>query len=326
MKRIPIVIDCDPGVDDSYAIALANSYPGFEIKAITPVAGNVVFAKTSRNALCLREMLGIDCRVGAGADRPLFKPYVREAAVTHGQSGVGTVVFPEPRLTFDEKPAWDVIYEEAVAANGELILFAVGPLTNIAKAVEKYPDLPKIIKKFVIMGGSATFGNVRADVPDGDNTRVERFAEFNIWIDPTAARIVFEKFTVYMIGLNATHAAEISFDDFDAMIAACGDNPKAYLVRELSKFSKQNVIDNATDSNIIHDALAVASVIDESIVGFEPYYVYVEDDMSKPNDGQTVTDLERKSGKEPNCYAAMAVDRDKFRKMMLDMCRYYGNL
>ncbi len=311
MKKIPIIIDCDPGVDDSYAIALANSCGLFDIKAITPVVGNMPAIVTRKNALCLREMLGLDCRVAFGADLPLEKEYFRSSSVTHGNSGVGTVSFPEPVLEQDDMRAWDVIYEEAVKAGGEMVLFAIGPLTNIAMALEKYPDLPQYINRFVIMGGG-TFGNVSFS---------ERTAEFNIWVDPTAAREVFRKLPVYMVGLDATHASALSGGQFDEMIAACGEGESAYLVRELSKFSKKNSMENGQDNNIIHDALAVASVIDEKTVTFHDRYVYVEDDLSKVNRGQTVVDFDSKT---PNCHVGMEVDQPRFFSILMDMCRYYA--
>ena len=208
MKRIPIIIDCDPGVDDSYAIALANSHPGFEIVALTAVEGNVPAVLTRYNCLCLDETFDIGAKVAYGATVPLVRPYFREESVTHGEGGVGGIQFPEPQKQPEEKAAWDVIYEEAVKYNGELVLFAVGPLTNIATALRKYPDLPKYLKKFVIMGGG-TFGNV---------TATGAKAEFNIWVDPLAAKEVFEKLEVYMVGLNATHAAAVEAKDFDEMI------------------------------------------------------------------------------------------------------------
>lgn len=315
MNKTPIIIDCDPGVDDSYAIALANSCPDFEIVAITAVEGNVSAEITRKNALCLADMLGIDCRVGFGAEKPLVRPYKHDASGTHGQSGVGTVKFPEPKKQPDEKPAWDVIYEEAVKSEGKLILFAIGPLTNIAIALREHPDLPKYISKFCIMGGG-TFGNVSATGAK---------AEFNIWIDPTAAKEVFEKMTVYMVGLNATHAAALSAQDFDDMIEICADGDNAYLVRELSKFSKFNSMEKGHDNNIIHDALAIASMINPDVVTYESYYVYVEDDPQAENEGETVIDLKGESGKPANCHVAMKVNQPLFADMLKDMCRHYAN-
>lgn len=311
MNKIPVIIDGDPGVDDSYAIALANSCPEFEIVALTAVEGNVPAELTRKNAMGLREILDIPCAVGYGAELPLEKPYCIQAYGVHGQTGVGTVKFPVSVKKPDERPAWDLIYEEAVRSKGELVLFAVGPLTNIAIALRKHPDLPKYVKRFCIMGGG-TFGNV------------SKKAEFNIWIDPLAAREVFEKMEVYMVGLNATHAAAVTGEDFNEMIAICGESEKAYLLKELSLFSKKNSMENNMDNHIIHDALPVASIINPDVVKYEHYYVYVEDREELENVGETVVDLEGKLGKEPNCWVAMHVDQPLFVKMLKDMCRYYA--
>ncbi len=316
MRKIPIIIDCDPGVDDSYAIALANSHPEFELVALTAVEGNVPAVLTRHNCLCLRETFDIDsAQVAYGATVPLVRPYFREESITHGEGGVGGIQFPEPTKGPVDKMAWDVIYEEAVKYNGELVLFAIGPLTNIAMALRKYPDLPKYLKKFVIMGGG-TFGNV---------TATGAKAEFNIWVDPLAGKEVFEKLEVYMVGLNATHAAAVDEIDFIQMkeITAKGDNKRCKFLNELSEFSRANSFDRGEDNRVIHDAVAVAGEIDPSVLGYKKYYVYVED-REIENVGETVIDFEGTSGKEPNCWVAMDVDQPKFVQIMKDMCRYYA--
>ena len=314
MRKIPIIIDCDPGVDDSYAIALANSHPEFELVALTAVDGNVPAALTRHNCLCLTETFEMEnTKVGFGAELPLVKPYFREASITHGEGGVGGIQFPEPAKQPEEKAAWDVIYDEAVKANGELILFAVGPLTNIATALRKYPDLPKYLKKFVIMGGG-TFGNV------------SEYAEFNIWVDPLAAKEVFEKLEVYMVGLNATHAAAVESKDFDEMMAVTADstNKGAQFLNQLSRFSQQNSFERGQDNNVIHDALAIAGEINPDVIKYVKYYVYVEDGADAPNNGETVVDLKGESGKEPNCWVAMEVNQPLFAEMMVNVCKHYS--
>ena len=318
MNKIPVIIDCDPGVDDSYAIALANSHPDFEIVALTAVEGNVPAVLTRHNCLCLAETFEMnDTKVAYGATVPLVRPYFREESVTHGEGGVGGIQFPQPAKEAEKKEAWDLIYDEAVKYNGELVVFAVGPLTNIATALRKYPDLPKYIKKFVIMGGG-TFGNV---------TATGAKAEFNIWVDPLAGKEVFEKLEVYMVGLNATHAAAVEEKDFDEMleITAAGNNRQSEFLHKLTAFSKENSFGRGEDNNVIHDALAIASEIDPDTVKYEKYYVYVED-REIENVGETVIDLEGTSGKEPNCWVAMDVDQPKFVQLMKDMCRYYAKL
>ncbi len=316
MRKIPIIIDCDPGVDDSYAIALANSHPEFEIVALTAVEGNVPAVLTRHNCLCLAEKFDMEnTQVAYGATIPLVRPYFREESITHGEGGVGGIQFPEPEKQPVEKRAWDVIYEEAVKYNGELVLFAIGPLTNIATALRKYPDLPKYIKKFVIMGGG-TFGNV---------TATGAKAEFNIWVDPLAGKEVFEKLEVYMVGLNATHAAAVEEIDFIEMkeLTAKADNKRAKFLNELTEFSRANSFDRGEDNRVIHDAVAVAGEIDPSVLKYEKYYVYVED-REIENVGETVIDFDGTSGKKPNCWVAMDVDQPKFVQIMKDMCRYYA--
>ena len=314
MRKIPIIIDCDPGVDDSYAIALANSHPEFELVALTAVEGNVPAVLTRHNCLCLTETFEMEnTKVGYGAEIPLVRPYFRDASTTHGEGGVGGIQFPQPTKQPEEKAAWDVIYDEAVKANGELILFAVGPLTNIATALRKYPDLPKYLKKFVIMGGG-TFGNV------------SEYAEFNIWVDPLAAKEVFEKLEVYMVGLNATHAAAVESKDFDEMMAVTENstNKGAQFLNQLSRFSQQNSFERGQDNNVIHDALAIAGEINPDVIKYVKYYVYVEDGADAPNNGETVVDLKGESGKEPNCWVAMEVNQPLFAEMMVNVCKHYA--
>lgn len=315
MNKIPVIIDCDPGVDDSYAIALANSNPNYKIVALTAVEGNVPADLTRRNCLCLRETLEIDdAKVGYGATVPLVRPYFLDESGTHGGSGIGGVNLPNPVRLPEKKEAWDLIYDEAIKYNGELVLFAVGPLTNIAMALRKHPDLPKYIKRFVIMGGGIV-GNVTPK------------AEFNIWVDPTAAKEVFEKMEVFMVGLNATHAAALEEKDFDEMleITASGKNKQSDFLHGLTAFSKENSFRHGRDNNVIHDALAIAAEMDSEVVAFEKYYVHVEE-REIENVGQTIIDFEGTSGKEPNCWVAMKVDQPRFVQMLKDMCRYYAEV
>lgn len=315
MNKIPVIIDCDPGVDDSYAIALANAHPEFEIVALTAVEGNVPAVLTRRNCLGLREIFGLkDTKVAYGAELPLVKPYFRHVSITHGEGGIGGIEVPEATIAPEEEPAWEVIYEEAVKHKGNLLLFAIGPLTNIALALRHHPDLPEYLGKTVIMGGG-TFGNVEVT---GSK------AEFNIWIDPTAAKEVFENLEVYMVGLNATHSAPLDAEDFDELleITGRGSNRQSEFLHKLTAFSKKNSLIGGEDNNIIHDALAVAAVTTPDTVSFAKYYVRVEDEREE-NLGETVIDFEGLSGIAPNCHVAMEVDREKFITTLKNMCHFY---
>lgn len=312
-QRTPIVIDCDPGVDDSFAIALANACPGAEIRAITAVEGNVPAELTRKNALFLAEHFHIGCRVGFGAEKPLVKPYSSEvdASYVHGPAGLGDVILPETAGKADEKPAWDLIYEEAVRAGGRLILFATGPLTNIATALRLHPDLPRYLDKFCIMGGG-TFGNVRVN---------GALAEFNIWVDPTAAREVFAKMEVYMVGLDATHAAALRPEELEELAGICAQSPSNWFLEHLSRYAKWNSEQNGWDNHVIHDALAVASLLYPGIVSFRDCRVDVEDGPEARNNGQTFIDFD---AEQANCHFAVDPDRERFVQLLRETCRYYS--
>lgn len=146
MNRIPVIIDCDPGVDDTAALLLACQMPELDIRAVTTVAGNVGLDKTTANAKRVRRVIGADFPIYRGADKPMFRE-LHTAAEFHGADGFGGVELPIPDDILPEEKAWDAIYRIAKELNGELVLIAVGPMTNVGIALAKYKELPKLIKK-----------------------------------------------------------------------------------------------------------------------------------------------------------------------------------
>ena len=206
MKKIPVWIDCDPGVDDSAAIFAALQLEQLDIKGVSAVSGNVLLDKTYPNARDLVAMGGrADIPVYKGAMSPLRRESVT-AAYVHGDNGLGGAELPKSDAPEPTKTAWDALYDAAVEAKGELILIAVGPLTNIGLALAKYGDLPKLIKKAVIMGGSATMGNTTPA------------AEFNVYVDPEAADMLFASgIPVVMCGLDVTLKAMVMPDEIDTL-------------------------------------------------------------------------------------------------------------
>ena len=201
-----ILIDTDPGVDDALAIMLCAADPSVQITAITAVAGNVGLNHTLENALYLKEVLGLShTLVSRGADRPLVLSPGRVTTV-HGNDGLGGLS-KTPKASPDPLPAWERIYETAVQEKGNLEILALGPLTNLALALRKHPDLKSLVKNLVIMGGSAKSGNVTEQ------------AEFNAWVDPDACdEVLHSGIPLLLCGLDGLQPAALEFPELDALI------------------------------------------------------------------------------------------------------------
>jgi purine nucleosidase len=297
-----VLIDCDPGIDDAMALALAAGVPGLDVVAITTVGGNVDLSLTTANALALREFLDLgDVPVIAGSSGALLKRTVR-AATVHGETGLGGVVLPAPRLTAREGHAADCIIETLRAAPGEITLVAVGPLTNVALAVLREPRIVEWARDLVIMGGSFTRGNHNPA------------AEFNILADPEAAQIVFGAgWTVKMLGLDVTLTAVVTNAVLDRM------RPLGRLA-ELLVPAAQFYGEVTDDSGpAIHDACAVAYVADPSLVAMTPAVVNVET-IGEYTRGMTVVDF-RLREREPNALVATGLDVGRFWDLMLGAYR-----
>ncbi|HXN27276.1 MAG TPA: nucleoside hydrolase, partial [Candidatus Acidoferrales bacterium] len=188
-----IIIDTDPGIDDAMAIFLALRSPELKVEAITPVAGNVPLELTLPNALRLVEIAGrTDVPVAAGASHPLLRR-LATAGHVHGVNGLAGVDFPEPKIKPVRETAPEIIRRIVRESPGEITVVAVGPLTNIALALRADPELASMIPVIAIMGGSLSGGNMTPA------------AEFNLYVDPEAARIVFDaNIPLTMVGLDVT--------------------------------------------------------------------------------------------------------------------------
>ena len=174
----PFLIDTDVGSDDAVALIMALREPDVNVIAITTVSGNVPAKQAAINALVVNELCGVEVPVYLGAEKPLLRPYV-DATFFHGMDGLGDKNYPAPKQKIQTMHAVDAIIETA-RQHSDLVLVTLGPLTNIALAISKAPDIIPHIARCVVMGGAAcTYGNVTPA------------AEYNIWVDPDAARIVF---------------------------------------------------------------------------------------------------------------------------------------
>jgi purine nucleosidase len=288
-----IILDCDPGIDDALAIAFAAGSPGIELAGITTVAGNVGLAKTTANALSVAAFAGLDAPVTPGSAVPLMRPAL-EAGHVHGDSGLGGAVLPAPARAAGEEHATDFIIDTLAAAPGEITLVATGPLTNIALAVRREPRLVTWVRDFVIMGGSASRGNVTPA------------AEYNIWADPEAAAIVFAAgWTVRMIGLDVTLQARATAGVQQRM-GALGALGSQLLLPALAQYRDAA---DTTGEPPVHDVCAIVSIADPAAFGYTPARVQVET-HGMLTSGMTVTDFTPTVGH--NARVATAIDTGRF--------------
>jgi inosine-uridine nucleoside N-ribohydrolase len=304
----PIILDCDPGHDDAIALLLALGSPELELVGVTTVSGNQTLEKTTANAIRVLDHLGrADVPVAAGAGRPLVRErYV--ADYVHGETGLdGPDLPPAAR-----EPAREHAIEFMAARLEErpLTLVPTGPLTNVALLLARYPELQPRIDRVVLMGGAIAEGNVTPA------------AEFNIWADPEAAQRVFSSgLDVTMVGLDVTHRALLRREHVDRMAAA---GRAGGLVADLYGFYVQfHRSQYQWEGTPVHDAVAVAHVVDGSILETRHRGVVV-DTGPELSRGRTYVDLWGRAGWEPNCHVAVDVDSARFLDLLVDRVSALG--
>jgi purine nucleosidase len=289
-----ILLDCDPGLDDALALLLAHGDPNLELVGVTTVAGNVPLERTTANALALREYLGFaTVPVAAGAAKPLVGD-VRQASHVHGETGLGSVGLPVATLQASELHAVDLIIETLRAAPGSVHLVATGPLTNIALAVEKEPAIARWAASFTIMGGSFTRGNATPA------------AEFNIYADPEAARVVFDgDWQVVMVGLDLTHQA-LANGPVVERLARLGTLAHELILPLATYYASRNSQD--PEGQAVHDVCAVAHVSRPDLFASRPARVQVET-RGEFTSGMTVVDFDAPN---PNALVPVTLDVNGF--------------
>jgi len=300
---IPILIDCDPGHDDAIALLLALASPEVELLGVTTVSGNQTLAKTTANALRVLELVERgDVPVAAGADRPLVRDLF-VAAYAHGESGLEGPALPPPGGAPVDAHAIDFLADRIEASPEPVTLIPIGPLTNVALLLARYPELAARLERVVLMGGAIAEGNVTPA------------AEFNIWADPEAAQRVFESgLDVTMIGLDVTHRALLTPAHAERLRAA---GRTGTMVAELVAFFGE--FHRATygwDGSPIHDAVAVAHVLRPGLVETLPRHVAVET-SSELCRGRTVVDLWRRTENEPNAHVGVEIDAEGFLELLV---------
>jgi inosine-uridine nucleoside N-ribohydrolase len=295
-----IVIDCDPGHDDAIAILLALASPEVELVGVTTVAGNQTLDKTTRNALVTLEIAGrSDVPVAAGAEAPLRRK-LRTAPQVHGETGLDGPELPEPSAQPVAAHAADFL---ADLIEPGVVLVPTAPLTNVALMLERHPDVLDRLERIVWMGGSIGEGNVTPA------------AEFNAFVDPEAAALVFASgIPITMIGLDVTHKALFTRAHAELLRDA---GRAGRFVAELSDFFQSfHERTYGFEGAPIHDAMTVAHVVDPTLVTTRRVNVALET-RSELCDGRTVVDLRGVTGRRPNADVGVDVDAERFLELLV---------
>ncbi len=307
MKKIPVIIDVDTGIDDAVALVLALKSDKLDIKGITTVAGNQTIEKTTRNTLDVVEYIGRDIPVAMGAAKPLVREQII-AAYAHGESGLGTAVLPKAKNEKHELDAVSFIRKTLEESDEKIILAPTGPLTNIAVLLLCYPHLKEKIEKIVLMGGGAYRGNSNAT------------AEFNIYADPEAANVVFASgVPLVMCGLDVTMQAIVYEEEIKRIKAL---NTKAgNFVAEAFNFYLEGYRRSGLNGVCVHDAVVITYLLHPEFIKTKPAVARVDID-GKNTYGATICNFTPWRDKEnDNAQVGIEIDREGFVKLITDACR-----
>lgn len=302
-----VILDVDTGTDDAVALMAAALSPELELIGATTVMGNCAGHVTRENTLRVFDHIGIPVPVYEGLSTPMVRPDKPRdtASVIHGDY----LDLPESRSSVQPQHAVDWLIDTYMTSDGDITLVPVGPLTNVAMAIRKEPRILARIPEIVIMGGAHHIGNTTTS------------AEFNIWMDPEAARLVVGcGRPIRMIPLDATHQALVTLDDCDALRnlgTPAAEAAALFIERRIQGYNEYQPM-KRPDSAPVHDMLAVFAVIDPTVIQTAHVFVDVETE-GKLTSGRTVCDFGKRSGKEPNVHFATGADYDKFSAMLVDV-------
>ncbi len=349
--RIPIIVDCDTGIDDSLALLYAVASPECELVAVTCTAGNVDARQVAENTRAILELAGrYDVEVAIGRETPLARALVTTPE-THGPIGIGYAQLPPAQTPLSPRLSSDLIVEEARRRPGELTLVTLAPLTNIALALLREPELPRLLKRVVIMGGSyRSAGNTAPTT------------EWNVNVDPESAAIVFAAFGMpghgaaarpIALGLDVTERAKLLPEHLARLAARAGCAPDGtrwdaadperrasgsdaarpdadparpdaavnpivrYLADALRFYMEFHSRYDHFYGAFVHDPLALATALDPSLVRTEAVTVEVELG-GRLTTGETVTDWRRVWGRPPNLDVAVEADVARFFELFIE--------
>ena len=302
-----IIIDTDPGQDDAAAIMLALGSPELEILGITTVAGNVPLERTATNARIILEFCSRpEVRVFAGADRPIARPLVTAEHV-HGKTGLDGPELHEPQMPLQAQHAVDFIVETLKREPaGTVTLCTLGPLTNIALALEKAPEIAGRVRELVMMGGGFFEGG-----------NITPAAEFNVYVDPEAAAAVFKAgIPIVMMPLDVTHKV-LTLKSRVEKLRAIGSRPAKALVEMLDFFERFDVEKYGSDGGPLHDPTVIAYLLKPELFSGRNCNVEVET-ASPLTVGMTVVDWWQVTGRNHNALVMKDIDADGFFALLTE--------
>ncbi|HET9681718.1 MAG TPA: nucleoside hydrolase [Candidatus Limnocylindrales bacterium] len=344
--RLPLILDVDTGIDDSLALLLAAVLPEVELVAVTTVAGNVGLAAVDENTRAVLELAGVrGVPVARGRDRPLRKA-LATAEDTHGPRGIGHAELPPATLAVAAQPAAETIVELARSRPGEITLVTLGPLTNLAVALDREPALPSLLRGWTLMGGAyRTPGNTTPT------------AEWNIYVDPDAAATCFAAWAQastagpesvgtdagvprpLAMGLDVTEQARLLPEHLRHLALRAGARPQdaellaheplsvtgtvaddpivRFIVDALRFYFEFHARSDGFYGAFVHDPFAVAATVDRGLVRTVPAFVDVETG-SGPAHAMTVTDWRHLTGRGPNVDVAVDGDAPAFLRLLVE--------
>ena len=309
MKKIPVILEGDPGHDDAMAWVLANASPELDIRMVASSCGNQTIETTTYNARRVCTLLGLDVPMAKGRPRPLLAEPMAAASV-HGESGLDGAELPEPAYPMEEMDSVALMAKIIGESSEPITIVPTGPLTNVAALLMAHPELKEKIARISMMGGGVQYGNWSPA------------AEFNILVDPEAADVVFRSgIPITMAGLDVTEKALIFPEDFER-IRALG-NPVALVVAQWLEFFYEFHREIGYEGAPVHDAVAVAALVRPELMESRDLYVQIETkgDFCR---GATVADFNNRLGKAPNAKVLMGIDRQGFVDLLVEAIATYG--
>ena len=305
-----MIIDTDTASDDAVALVLALRDPRVEVLGITVVVGNVEVDKGVQNALYTAEKCGVSVPVYRGADRPLMHDF-EVAYNVHGQDGMGDIGLPLSGRAPESMHGVDAIIDLARAHAGEVTLVTLGPLTNLALALRKAPEIAKMFEKVVVMGGTGDhLGNATPAT------------EFNIWVDPEAAAIVFAAgLPLVMVGWDISRKYATFFEEDVAALSDVSPLGKYCMdiQRQLTIFCEEvTKLDSVFDQP---DPITMAIAIEPDIATEVIHAHVAVETTGELTKGMTVVDRLGATGNAPNTHVVLAADRDRFLQLLTEACR-----